>query len=81
MTVSAMVQALVVDGGELVEVNAVGTEGRIWSLTVRPYSRDDVDVALPAAAGCEAPGAVCTGDGRVLSAAATLTVAGPADVP
>ena len=46
----------------------------LWEITIDP-SFGDVTVELPATADCEAPLAVCTKDGRPLSAAASVTVA------
>ena len=48
-----------------------------WRVTVEPDGDRDVTVTLPATTDCEADGAVCAGDGRMLSAAVTATVAGP----
>ncbi len=47
---------------------------RRWLLSFDPSGTGDVTVTLPATADCEAAGAVCTADGRPLSAAATVTV-------
>ena len=69
-----------VTGGRVVGVSRTEPgQGRSWVVTVRPSSSEDVTVALPAAADCGAAGAVCTADGRGLSSAASVTVAGPAD--
>ena len=46
----------------------------LWEITIEP-SLGDVTVELPATADCEAPLAVCTKDGRPLSAGASVTVA------
>ena len=46
----------------------------LWEVTIDP-SFGDVTVELPATADCEAPLAVCTKDGRPLSAPASVTVA------
>ena len=45
----------------------------LWELTIEP-SGGDVTVALPVTTDCHAEDAVCTRDGRPLSAAATVTV-------
>ena len=48
---------------------------REWEIRVTPDSgAGDVTVTLPATADCEAAGAVCTGDGTMLSGAVTATV-------
>ncbi len=54
-----------------------------WTLTVEPDGTDDVTLTLPATADCEAADAICTGDGRPLSAAVAATVpeAAPGDAP
>ena len=47
---------------------------RRWLLTFAPAGTGDVTVTLPATTDCEAAGAICTADGRPLSAAAAVTV-------
>ena len=49
-----------------------------WEITVLPDSEAEVMVVLPVTADCEDEGAICTEDGRMLSAEATLAVRGPA---
>ena len=48
-----------------------------WEITVQPASTTDVEVVLPATTDCDAQGAICTGDGRMLSGRLELTVSGP----
>ena len=49
-----------------------------WLLRIRPSGRDDVTVSLPATtSGCDVAGAICTPDGRPLSAPASATIPGP----
>ena len=49
-----------------------------WVLRIAPSARDDVTVRLPATTGsCDAAGAICTPDGRALSAPASATIQGP----
>ena len=48
-----------------------------WTITATPGSDADVTLALPETTDCDASGAVCTDDGKQLSAALTLTVPGP----
>ena len=48
-----------------------------WEITVSPDSNGAVTIVLPATTNCDAEGAICTGDGRMLSNQETLTVAGP----
>ena len=48
-----------------------------WRITVRPDGNGDVTVALPETSDCDAQGAICTGDGRMLSSRLERTVSGP----
>ena len=48
-----------------------------WEISVSPDSNADVTVELPATEDCEAQGAICTDDGRVLSNPLKFTVKGP----
>ena len=48
-----------------------------WEISVSPDSNADVTVELPATEDCEAQGAICTEDGRVLSSPLKFTVKGP----
>ena len=48
-----------------------------WEIRVEPDGNGAVSIALPAATDCSAQGAICTGDGRMLSDATELTVPGP----
>ena len=50
----------------------------VWTITVKPRSRADVMLVLPAGRACGTAGAVCTADGRALSNRLELTVPGPA---
>ena len=50
---------------------------RSWRVTVKPSGTGDVTVVLPRTADCSASGAVCTGDGRMLSHPTLLRVMGP----
>ena len=47
---------------------------RRWSVGVTPNGDGDVTITLAASPACTETGAVCTGDGRALSAAVTATV-------
>ena len=47
-----------------------------WTITVTPDSGADVTVVLPVTTDCNATGAVCTSDGRMLSSRLELTVSG-----
>ena len=67
-----------VTGGTVTRVRRLAPPGNIrWQVTVLPDSDDAVFVVLPATQNCTNQRAVCTGDGRKLSAEVTLTVVGP----
>ncbi len=74
--------AFAVTGGEVTDVRRIAPQAadrnRRWEITVEPDSFGEVAVTLPATTDCEATGAVCHEDGRMLSAAASGTVPGPA---
>ena len=65
-----------VDGARRLDGNS-DTPNIRWEITVSPDSNADVTVVLPATTDCEADGAVCTDDGRMLSEGLELTVSGP----
>ena len=48
-----------------------------WEITVVPAGTADVEIELPATADCNAEGAICTADGRMLSTWLDMTVPGP----
>ena len=48
-----------------------------WEITFTPDADADVTIALNATTDCSAEGAICTGDGRMLSNELTFTVNGP----
>ncbi len=67
--------ALSVTGGRVTGASrVVEGENRRWSITVAPDGEEDVTVTLAETTDCEAQGAICTDDGRPLSAAATATI-------
>ena len=73
--------AIAVTGGRVTRAPRIeqGSNQR-WRITVRPdEGADAVSLTLPATADCEAANAICTADGRPLSAAVTATV--PRDPP
>ena len=49
-----------------------------WEIAVDSFSEEAVTVVLPETTDCAAPGAICTEDGRKLSAEISATVEGPA---
>ena len=48
-----------------------------WRITVRPDGNGVVTIVLPKTTDCGVAGAICTGDGRMLSNRLELTVSGP----
>ena len=70
--------AFTVDGG-LVTKAARQVKGSNlgWTIKVEPDSNAAVRIALPATLDCDAPGAICTEDGRKLSNSLDFTVSGP----
>ena len=70
--------AFTVVGGEVIRARRLEPPGNVrWEITVRPNSRADVTIALPATEGCNAAGAVCAADGRKLSEGIEIRVSGP----
>ena len=65
---------LSVSGGSVSGVEAVGSEGRIWAVSVTPDGHHAVTVVIEADQDCALPGAVCTTDGRRLFNRMELTV-------
>ena len=48
-----------------------------WQIKIRPTSDGDVNIVLPITEDCEADGAICTGDGTMLSSPLEFIVSGP----
>ena len=70
--------AFTATGGEVVNARRLETGKNLrWEISVGPDGDGPVTVVLPETTDCEADGAVCTGDGRMLSSTLTLTVPGP----
>ena len=70
--------ALEVSGGAVSEAARVDGQHDLWRFTVEPSGADDVEIELPADRDCAEAGAICTSDGRRLSAGLAGTVKGPA---
>ena len=71
-------QAFTASGGTVTKARRLDPPGNVrWEITVEPSSDADVTIILPETADCDDQGAICTEDGRMLSAEVTLTVAGP----
>ena len=69
--------SLSVSGGSVTKAKRVDRRKDLWEATVKPDSIGDVTVTLEGGRACGTPGAVCTGDGRALSAAISTRVLGP----
>ena len=69
--------AFTVTGGSILKAQRMDKPSNIkWRIMVRPDSSEDVTIVLPATTDCEAQGAVCTEDGRMLSNSLVFTVSG-----
>ena len=71
-------QSVSVSGGSVTHAKRVDRRKDLWKVTVEPGSRGDVTVTLAGGRACGTAGAVCTSDGRALSAGISTTVLGPA---
>ena len=70
--------AFTVTGGSVTRAVRMEKGNNIrWTIHVEPDPDADLTVVLPITVGCDAQGAICTGDGRMLSNSLNLTVAGP----
>ena len=71
-------QALTVSGGTITNVRQLETGKNLrWEITVQPSGNEEVIVMLPPTIDCAAQGAICAGDGRILSVALAILVLGP----
>ena len=71
--------AFTVTHGEVTGARRLNPPSNIgWEITVAPAGRADVTLALPATTDCDAAGAICTEDERMLAATLVATVEGPA---
>ena len=70
-------QSLSAVGGSVTGANRVDGRKDLWQVTVKPGSLGEVTVTLEGGRACGTAGAVCTGDGRALSATISTTVLGP----
>ena len=69
--------AFTVTGGSILKAQRMDKPSNIkWRIMVRPDSSEDVTIVLPATTDCEAQGAICTEDGRMLSNSLVFTVSG-----
>ena len=74
--------AFTVTGGDVVTARRLEPGNRAiknvrWEISVTPDGNGTVKVVLPPTTDCEAEGAVCTGDGRMLSNRLEIVVQGP----
>ena len=70
--------AFTIDEGDINKAQRV-TQGsnQSWTITVKPDGNGDVKLTLPDTTDCDAEGAICTYDDRMLSHSTTITIAGP----
>ena len=67
--------AFTVSGGEVVKARRLEPGKNVrWEIHVRPAANAPVTIALPVTTDCDAQGAICTGDGRMLSNSLEVTV-------
>ena len=72
--------AFEVTGGAILKAQRMDKPSNIpWRITARPDSNGDVTIVLHVTTDCGAQGAICTGDGRMLSNRLELTVSGPSE--
>ena len=70
-----------ITNGEVSAVKRATTgSNQHWKITLEPDGDEDVTVTLPPTTDCSAQGAVCTEKGKMLSNAASRTIAGPGTV-
>ena len=70
--------AFTVEGGKVKKAQRMDKSSNIhWRITVEPDSSATVTLVLPVTTDCNAAGAICTEDGRMLSNRTEITVAGP----
>ena len=70
--------AFTVTGGEVRNVRRVEPGKNVrWEITVQPSSNADVTVSLRVTTDCAGQGAICAGDGRMLSTGVELVTPGP----
>ena len=71
-------RAFTATGGTVTNARRIEPPGNVrWEITVEPSSDVDATIVLPVTTDCDDQGAICTADGRMLSAEVALTVAGP----
>ena len=74
--------AFTVAGGTVKKTQPITKGSNLrWQITVRPDGDGQVSITLPVTTDCDAEGAICTRDGRMLSNELALTISGPGDRP
>lgn len=73
--------AFIVTGGAVTKARRLdrnsATPNIRWEISIQPDGDGPVTIVLPATTDCEATGAICTQDGRMLSGRTEITVPGP----
>ena len=70
-------EALTVSGGTVTGAARVDGRADRWSIEVTPSGAGEIGISLPPERDCAEAGAVCTADGRPLTAGLAALVAGP----
>ena len=71
-----------VTGGRVTNARRLAApSNRRWAVTVKPGGEGEVSIALPPTTDCEAEGALCTADGRMLANGVAHLIVGPAAAP
>ena len=71
-------QAFIASGGDVTRAKRLEQGSNVgWRIHVRPDGEGAVTIILPETTDCDDDGAICTGDGRMLSNRNTITVNGP----
>ena len=70
--------AFTVAGGQVTEARRLEPNKNVrWEISVRPSGNAAATVSLPVTTDCASQGAICTEDGRMLSAEVELVIPGP----
>ena len=73
--------AFTVDGGEVKNAKRLTKGSNIrWEITIRPDGAGEVTITLTVTEDCGTEGAICMGDGRMLSNRLVFTVSGPGPI-
>ena len=71
-----------VTGGRVTQARRLeAPSNRRWAVTVEPGGDGEISIALPPTTDCEAEGALCTADGRMLANGRATLVPGPQAAP